>query len=311
MAEQPILITSYKDPDLDGTACAVAYTELLTKQGRLAKVGIFGQPHREARFVMRQWSVPTLPDGSMNLLDNAEVILVDASETHSISEKINRDRVVEIIDHRRHNHADQFPNAKLQIEFVGAAATLIAERFHQAKIDPSPSSAALLFFAIVSNTINFKNNVTTERDRTMADWLKKFFPFREDDIAKVFRHKSKLDKPLKLLFMEDFGWHEFNHRKMTIFQLEIMDVKNFVKNNHEVINEVLKEIKAENNFDFVLLTIIDIYEGFNMFVVIDDLSEKIMKNALGATFEDGVAYHDGIIMRKEMVPKIKEEIEKL
>ena len=71
---------------------------------------------------------------------------------------------IEVVDHRAVNEADKFQNAKIQIEMVGSAATLIAEKFLHATTSTSPESAALLYSAIISNTINFQANVTTDRD---------------------------------------------------------------------------------------------------------------------------------------------------
>jgi nanoRNase/pAp phosphatase (c-di-AMP/oligoRNAs hydrolase) len=58
-----------------------------------------------------------------------------------------------VIDHRKFHHADEFINAKQNIELVGSASTLIAEKFSQNSITPSREVAVCLYAAIVSNTI--------------------------------------------------------------------------------------------------------------------------------------------------------------
>lgn len=40
-----ILVTSYKNPDLDGTASAFSYAEFLNNTGFNSLVKIFGKPH--------------------------------------------------------------------------------------------------------------------------------------------------------------------------------------------------------------------------------------------------------------------------
>lgn len=52
-----ILVTSLQNPDLDGTACALAYAEFLNKKGYDAIAGIFGVPHREAQFVLDKFNI--------------------------------------------------------------------------------------------------------------------------------------------------------------------------------------------------------------------------------------------------------------
>jgi len=170
-----LLVTSYKNPDLDGTACAFSYAEFLRKSGKDVVAAVFGKPHREAQFVLNKFNIPAL-ENAEKVVNNVDgIIIVDASDLRGLSDRIQPEKVVEIIDHRKIHEANKFPNAKAQIELVGSAATLIAEKFYKNKTTISQESAALLFSAIVSNTINFQANVTTERDHKMADWLKTKF----------------------------------------------------------------------------------------------------------------------------------------
>jgi len=139
-----ILVTAYENPDLDGTACAFGYAEFLKKTGIDAVVGIFGNAHREAQFVFNKFKIDKIGDAN-KLIDQYEsVILVDASDLKGLSQKIDPSKVVEIVDHRKVNESSKFPNAKVQIEFVGSAATLIAEKFYKNKIEVSKESAALI-----------------------------------------------------------------------------------------------------------------------------------------------------------------------
>ena len=55
-----------------------------------------------------------------------------------------------------------------------------------------------------------------------------------------------------------------------------------------------------NHFD------IDLEKAFNEIVVIDEETQKFVEQALNVKFKDGVTKRDGILMRKEIVPLIKE-----
>jgi len=48
-----IIVTSYPNPDLDGTACAIAYSEFLNKNGRPASYKLFGNWQSEVDFVLK------------------------------------------------------------------------------------------------------------------------------------------------------------------------------------------------------------------------------------------------------------------
>ena len=115
MSQSRIIITSYSDPDLDGTASAIAYAELLQNQGKNTKVAFFGTPHREAQFVLKTFGIKT-PVQAENIFNQEDkLILVDASDLRGISNFINPKQVIEVIDHREVNQTGEFPNAKIQI----------------------------------------------------------------------------------------------------------------------------------------------------------------------------------------------------
>ncbi|MFA6282432.1 MAG: DHH family phosphoesterase, partial [Candidatus Omnitrophota bacterium] len=125
---KPILITCYVNPDLDGVAGVLAYCEFLQKTGRDTVAGIIGEPHDEAKYILDRYNL-TYPKSIIDAGDFDEVILVDASDLNGLEGHINPEKVIEIIDHRKINEADKFPGAKVQIELVGSASTLIAEKF--------------------------------------------------------------------------------------------------------------------------------------------------------------------------------------
>lgn len=305
------LVTCYTNPDIDGTACSYAYSEYLNKIGILAMPAFFGNVDKEARFVIKKFKIKK-PLNAEKYLDKIDdIVLVDASEISGISPKIKTEQIVEIIDHRKVNDSAKFPLAKIQIEFVGSAATLIAEKFKKNKIEISKESAALLLSAIISNTINFKAKVTTNRDIRMHRWLLLKIKLPKNYTHEMFADKSKINKPLKKYFLEDkFAIWEFGGTKISTVQMEIIDLDKFIRKNIEKIKKTLTKIKNERSIDTIFLTCIDIEKGFNVFVVIDDLAKDILSKALKIKFNGMIARRNGIIMRKEIIPIIKEVMEK-
>ncbi|MCK4729767.1 MAG: DHH family phosphoesterase [Candidatus Aenigmarchaeota archaeon] len=309
MEKRKILVTSYKNPDLDGTACVFSYAEYLQKNGKEIVSGIFGTPYREAQFVINKFNIPPIKNAE-ELINNYDIVLVDCSELAGISDKINPDKVIEIIDHRKLTEARNFPNAKIQIELVGSAATLIAEKFYETQTEISEESAVFLFSAIISNTINFQAKVTTDRDSKMANWLKSKCRIPENYIHEMFSDKSKFDKPLKEIFIDDFSIFQIEGFKIGIAQLEIIEVDKFISDRLEEIKKVLLDLKQSNSLDFIFLTCIDIEKLFNKLVIVDNKTKNLIEKTLQINFKEKIARREGIIMRKEIVPKIKEFLEK-
>src|SRR5262249_43771630 len=153
-----------------------------------------------------------------------KVILVDASETLAFEGKLQFDKVIEIIDHRKTHEAEKFPKAIAQIELVGAAATLIAEKFIEAKVDISKESALFLYGAIVSNTLNFKSKTMTERDTKAAAWLAQHCEVSKNFAYDMFLAKSDLvGEKLEKAMRHDFALFEFGGKRVGFAQLEMVE----------------------------------------------------------------------------------------
>lgn len=299
-----VVVTSYVQPDLDGYACAVAYTEFLNKTGKPAALRIFGIPHIEARHLLEKFGFRFEEDSSTPL---DKVILVDASELKNLDEFIKPEHVVEVIDHRKFNDADSFINAKIQIELVGSAATLIAEKFYKNKVEISIPAATMLYGAIVSNTLNFRAKVTTERDKKMAQWLNEKLGLGQDFIDDMFRAKSNVEgENLAAAIDADFAHFDFGAGgKIGIGQLEIMDAQSIAESRKEEVLEALRHENTLEKLDRSFMSFIDLGAYCNIFVTDDADLQKILIDIFGVEFKNDVAVRPGYIMRKEITPLLK------
>jgi manganese-dependent inorganic pyrophosphatase len=305
-----ILVTCYVNPDLDGVAGAIGYGEFLLKTGKSVEVGIIGDIHDEAKYLLERFKI-AYPKVILNSDDYDEVVLVDASDLNGLEDKISPLKIIELIDHRPVNDADQFPNAQKQIEMVGAAATLIAEKFMQNNVQISKESAILIYGAIISNTLNFKGSVTTERDRIAADWLNQTAKLPESFPSELFAAKSDLlGSRLAERVEGDFAWFTFGGKKLGIAQLEIIGAKKLVEYRGEEIAQILNTIKNRMGLDLIFQNTIDLEEGANYLFADDKLTQQLLGITLDVKFLGNVAYRPNVLMRKQIVPLLKAELEK-
>jgi len=307
---KPKLVTCYVNPDLDGVAGCIAYREYLEKVGQNAFVGILGNIHDEAKYILKRFGF-TNPNVINNSDGFDEIILVDASDLNGLEGKIDALKVVEIIDHRKINEADKFPNAKVQIELVGAAATLVAEKFIENNIEISKESATLVLGAIISNTLNFKSSVTTERDIKVSSYLNKIVMLPDDFWKDLFMAKSDLSGDnLEKRIYGDFAWFTIGDKNIGIAQVEMIGARKLVADREGEILHILDNLKKENNLDYIFQTTIDLEECKNFIVTDDNEFKKILEKILGVKFIGNVAERLFLIMRKQIVPLLKDEIEK-
>jgi len=303
-----IFVSSNKNPDLDGYACAVGYAEFLNKTGKNAQPILLGEIEDETKFVLKLAELKPL-EIYEGLIDS-DIVLVDSSHIQTIGREVDPKKLVEIIDHRRVNNSDLYPWAKVQNELVGSCATLITEKFINDNIVPSIESAYLLYGAIVSNTINFKNKITTDRDHKAANYLKTLINIPENFAEEMFKARTNIEgENLSRYLHKDFVQLELSGEKFTVFQMEIIRTNQVVKNRLEEIKNILQEIVKDKDLDFYFLNMIDTSEAFNYIICPDQNSRRLLEKVLELKFDNDVAKTGFIIMRKEIMSLIKDYLQ--
>lgn len=305
-----LIVSTGAGSDLDGYACSVGYAELLNKIGRPATAISVGEIDKETKFVLSLIGGAEIEKTS-SITKDAQIILVDTTNSKFLNIDADPKQVVEIIDHRKVNDAHLFPWAKVQVELVGSCATLIVEKFIEESIEPSMLSAYLLYGAIVSNTVNFKNQITLDRDIKAADYLKTLIDIPEDFVEKMFRAKTDIEGGnLKLFLESDYLEREVLGKCIVVFQPEIVETEHLIENRSDEVKSLINAIVKDKNLDYYLINIIDTLEGYNHILVFDSSSQKLLENILNIKFENGIAKINHILMRKEIMGKIKDYLEK-
>ena len=302
------ITTTYEGPDLDGYGCAVAYAELLRKQGRDAVACVWGKPQLEVLWLIQTFHLTTAKASVNDVM--ADVVLLDASSPEELPTPLQSKQVIEIIDHRKIHKADAFPNAKQQIELVGAAATLVAERFVEAHMEPSKESALFLLGGILSNTQNF-SAIATDRDRAMADWLWSISNAPADLARQMFLAKSDLSGVrLKEIMFGDFKTLCLQGKKVTIAQIEMIGVQNLFETRKDEIEELLNQIHEKEQSDFTFINMKDLDTGIANIVCLDQATVDLLADLPGVTWNRLVGQSTQLTLRKQLSSWILEKLSK-
>jgi inorganic pyrophosphatase/exopolyphosphatase len=306
-----ILITAKVNPDLDGTSCALAYAELLRRQGMDAEGIVTGEPQSEARYFIEKQGI-RIPQRNDEQSDGWEnFILVDASSMKGMPKCVKTEKVLEIIDHRKGNPEKEFPSAKIQNDLIGAAATIIIERYNQAGEKPLLEHAKLLYGAIFHNTLNFIATNTSERDKEAASFLEKDFNLDKSIVHEMFDYstreiESDLAKALKddaKEFDISTGW------KMGAYQLIVWG-EGILKDKKNIKHQI-RELASETGAKLPFLNIVNIESAQSILITPDTKMEQVLNKAVGAEFEEGVAVLSQALLRKQIMPKVNDVIGKL
>lgn len=301
------IVTSYEEPDLDGVSSMYAYAEYLNKIGIPSDYYIQGTPKKEVRIVCDLFEIELV--GSNEILEEQEVVLVD---TNNFEEApfLKPEQIVEIIDHHSKNeNCDNCKKAKIHIERLGAVATLIAEKFKENKIPISRESAILLYYGIISNSINLKASITSPKDIDIASWLEEQCDeITKEKIAEIFTLKSKVEDSELRKEMEAEIALDYGGKKMTVAQLEIANMEKFLIQKQDKVVAILNQIREEKGLDYIFINCVDILNGFNMVLTFDDDTKELLEKKLGYSFENMRCKFDRVIQRKDITKALRESL---
>ena len=291
-----ILVVPRVNPDLDGVASALAYAELLSETGRVANWTLEGSPQAEPDILLRRFRV-SVP----RVLRADAFILVDMSSLAGLPSFVDPAKVVEVVDHRVAPRVrEDFPNAKVQIEKVGAAATLIAEKFRERGVEPSPRAAAFLYCAILSNTLNLSTANTTARDLRIVGYLERLVP---EGIGEwLLREKTeRYLEDLRGQITKDFKWYSTATGKMGMGQLEVYGAHRFLERTEEILG-ILRELEVRHGLAGSFLNMPDIREKVTYLISGSEEVKRELEEKLGVEFHGHVAKMDRPVLRKELLP---------
>lgn len=300
------VVTSYINPDMDGISAMYAYSEYLNKCGKKSCYYYEGTVKKEVQIVSEMYGIEINNNKIINSTD--KIVLVDTNSLEELPKRINKNNIVEIYDHhKRTSWLDNKENISINIEWIGAAATLIAEKFRDEKIDISRESAILLYFGIISNTMNLKIKMTTKRDIEISNWLKSKVPEISDkDIETVFIKKSNIIQNLREE-MEVELVDKFMSISWTMGQLEIANVESFLNENETQIRKILEDIHNEKNVKYVSVNCMDIINGYSIIVAYNQETADLIQKDLGIEFHNLKGRTTILESRKEMVKIMRDK----
>lgn len=290
--------------DIDAYACIVAYAELLQLQGEEALPFSGVAPNESVPTTVRSWG--GYIESSYSPAQDDEFIIVDASDPEHLDKIVKLSNVSEVIDHRPGN--EDFWSEKIgdkaDLEFLGAAATMIFERWEKAKLldRMSQTSARLLVCAILDNTLNFLAKVTTDRDKRAYqalaeiadlpnDWPVQYFSECQqaitNDIAKAVSSDTKL-----------LAFQCFESSKLYVGQIVVWDGREIIAEGVETVRRVMNDFGPD-----WFVNLVSIKDEKSCFMASNETVEKDLERLLGITFKDEIAVADRMWLRKEIIKK--------
>lgn len=305
------IVTSYYEPDLDGVACMYAYSELLNRIDEEAGYFIWENPKQEVNIVCNMFGIKLKSMKEEDFKENSKFVIVDLNGKEQLHKKIETNQIIEIIDHHGLSKWLQSYTAiqRLQIDKIGAAATIVTERYIEAGLIPSKESAILLFYGIISNSINLKSNITKKRDVEACKWLQSICKdISNEKIKEIFIKKSIIEDGNLRTEMECEIPNTFPNFNVTVGQLEVANLEEFLKDKKDKIINIMKVVKEEKKIDYIFTNCVDILNGYIIILPADEASKQFVIKTFGYEFDkNNIAKINRIIQRKDITLILREK----
>lgn len=285
--------------DIDAYACCIAYAELLNHQGIEARAVSSAALNASISRTVRGWQ-SFLDDYLPRAGD--EFVLVDVSDYHYFDPKVVIEQVVEVIDHHPgfENHWAHKLGSAAEILPIGAAATLIFQRWEAARLLPliSESSAALLATAILDNTLNFTGQLTTSADIRAYEILARRANLQADWPERYFREcQATIEADLIGALAVDTKRLTAGSNLPQVFaQMAVWDASALIRTHRSTIGDWLYAQGAD-----WLLNVISIRERKSYFLAGPLVSQQKLSHLLSIEWQAGIAVLDRALLRKELL----------
>lgn len=294
------IVTSYEHPDLDGISSMYAYSEYLNKTGKSSRYYVRENIKTEPHIVCDMFGIEL--DSVDEIEKDANIVLVDTNNPKMVP-FVNENKIVEIIDH--HKLRFDLPEyITYEIEEIGAAATLVGDRFRKNNIPISRNSAILLYYGIMSNSFALKSSNTSQKDIEVAKWLEEQCKeISKKKIEEIFRAKSVFKSSLKNEVEAEIPL-ECGDIRMTVGQLEIVDAEKFIADNKKELMEVCNYLIDRFKYDCLIINIIDTIGGYSILFSPNENTDKFIRDKFGYEIKNNIYKNSKLVQRKEIIKRL-------
>ena len=289
--------------DIDAYACMVAMAELLSLKGEDAVAySPASYNYSICKSLIKEGRIfRTLPNDCA--LENSKIIVVDVSDPDFLEENISRGNVIAVYDHHVgfEKYWKERIGEKVNIEFIGAAATLIFREWKKAGLQNKMlrETAELLVAAILDNTLNLTSANTTDEDRVAFFELCEIYNIDRAWCSDYFLEvQENIEEDLKSAMLGDVKLVPDNEILPSIVgQLAVWDTERIMINLSTICGWF------NERFHEWMINIIDIKNNCCYFVCENAECMRKIEKVFNIRFESNIAKTKKAYLRKEIIKK--------
>lgn len=265
-----IQIIWHKNPDTDATLSALIMADFLTKKWYDAIPYIQWELNKETLYLLEKYEI-SKPEIKTILDPNIELCLVDHNEASQSIDNLSECTVTWLVDHHKMDFKSSSP-LNIRVEPLCSTASILYKMYRESDFEISKNIATMMLACMMSDSLLWKSPTSTDEDKEIAKELQKISEISdlEGFAMPMFQAKSDLgDMPIKDVIQYDYKIFEMNGRKCGIGSLETTNPDYAFGRKQEIL-AWLKELKAEQCLDFIMLCIVDILAENNTTLILEE-----------------------------------------
>jgi manganese-dependent inorganic pyrophosphatase len=232
------------------------------------------------------------------------VLLVDHAEQGQSVPGVQEAEIVEILDHHHIGSIETRVPIAATFDPVGSTATLVIERYRQAGMEPTASTAMMLLGAVLSDTVILNSPTTTERDHTVIEYLERVLAVDATQLGReMFEQTADVSQvPASEILARDTKEYEVGAgQTISIAQIETVGDA-LVERKRELLEALHLQRERQGHVLSALMVTDILAKGTELFVA----GEKAtIEQAFGRAPDNGTLTLPGVISRKKQVaPKL-------
>ncbi len=297
-----IYIMWHKIPDTDCILSSIIYSKYLNNKWYNTEVIKLWKLNNETKYILDLiWKKE--PETIEKLPCWTKIILTDHNDSKQSISNLSELEVIELIDH--HNFWWFYTNKpiKVRCEPICSTCSILYKIFKEDSYQISEKTAIMLISAIISDSLYFRSPTTTKEDIKIVEDLNKIAKIKnlEEFAINMFAAKSDLwNISAEEIVKNDYKEFEINSKKICVWVLETSN-PSYALNKEDLIIEALKKIKKESSLDFIMFSIIDIFNEKNITLTWDENDKKIIENIFKKEFNWNKVNLWRILSRKKQI----------
>lgn len=239
------------------------------------------------------------------------VILVDHNEKTQAVDGIEEADILEIIDHHRLGNLETIGPVFFRNQPVGCTATIIYQMYQENGVEIDSTTAALLFSAIISDTLMFRSPTCTPLDKMTAELLAQIADINiEEHAMNMFDAGSNLKgKTAEEICFMDFKQFAVNQMTFGVGQINSMNQEELdaIK---EKVSGCLETLREKHGLDMIYFMLTNIIEESTELLCCGHGAKAIVIGAFDLSEDEEKALLKGVVSRKkQLVPALMSQIQ--